>query len=371
MRRFAGAVALAVVTAGCFGAPGSPDSLDIEIPDAVVRGEPGSVHVLKTVPVAPQAAGRVCAVAAQGINNESVHPNSDLLVRSDASEVVIFDVERAPNVRTDATGPLTLGSEISVAVRLGPDEVFSGGLVVEIDCAAGPTSVTFNFTGTVQTFTVPAGVSQITVDAFGAQGGGGGGLGGRATATFSVTPGETLQVTVGGQGLDIGFGTGSGGFNGGGSGGGGFGQTTAPGGGGASDVRRGAAGFDARVVVAGGGGGRAEGGAGGGTTGGAGNAGAAQGGGGGTQSAGGAGGAGGLFNGSPGTLGGGGSGAPFPGVPGATSGGGGGGGLFGGGGGAGGAPGAGGGGSGFTLDGTGLVSGVRTGNGLVTITTAR
>jgi hypothetical protein len=135
MRRFAGAVALAVVTAGCFGAPGTPDSIDIEIPDAVVRGAPGSVHVLRTVPVAPQAAGRVCAVAAQGINNDSVHPNSDLLVRSDASEVVIPDVERAPSVRTEATGPLTLGSQISVAVRLGPDEVFSGGLVVELDCA--------------------------------------------------------------------------------------------------------------------------------------------------------------------------------------------------------------------------------------------
>src|SRR5205814_1086653 len=70
--------------------------------------------------------------------------------------------------------------------------------------------------------TVPAGVSEATVDLYGAQGGGGPpalfppGLGGRATATIGVTPGGSIQVNVGGQGSPIGSG-GSGGFNGGGT----------------------------------------------------------------------------------------------------------------------------------------------------------
>jgi hypothetical protein len=152
MRRFAGAVAVAVATAGCFGAPGSQDRIVIEIPiDTVVRGEPGTVHVLSTTPVAPEDVGRVCAVAAEGINNESVHPNNDLIVRSNTGEVVLADVERAPNVRTVATDTHTIGPEITVAVRLGPDGVFSAGLVVTLDCPAPPDlnrEVSGPFTGT-------------------------------------------------------------------------------------------------------------------------------------------------------------------------------------------------------------------------------
>ena len=78
--------------------------------------------------------GRQCSVAAEGINQESVHPNSDLLVRSGGGEVALLDVERAPNVRTEATGTLTLGTDVSVFVRLGPDGLFLGGLVLTIDC---------------------------------------------------------------------------------------------------------------------------------------------------------------------------------------------------------------------------------------------
>ena len=70
-----------------------------------------------------------------------------------------------------------------------------------------PGSVTFNFTGSSQTFTVPAGVVSITILATGAQGGlgwglrgGAGGLGGRTTATVSATPGASLTVRVGGAG---------------------------------------------------------------------------------------------------------------------------------------------------------------------------
>ena len=70
-----------------------------------------------------------------------------------------------------------------------------------------PGSMTFNFTGGPQTFTVPAGVVSVTILATGAQGGlgfgplgGTGGLGGRTTATVSVTPGASLTVRVGGVG---------------------------------------------------------------------------------------------------------------------------------------------------------------------------
>ena len=98
-------------------------------------------------------------------------------------------------------------------------------------------SQTFSYTGSEQSFDVPARVTQLTVVALGASGVGAdsGSKGGRVYAVIPVTPGERLAVFVGGEGSGT-----SGGFNGGGNGGdGGSYYSNAYGGGGASDVRRG------------------------------------------------------------------------------------------------------------------------------------
>ena len=201
----------------------------------------------------------------------------------------------------------------------------------------------FSYTGAEQTFIVPGGVTHITVDAWGASGGGGNdtssnllygdyGLGAYIQgAVLMVTPGETLNVYVGRSGHlhGIGYAT-TGGFNGGGDSGD---ASSAGGGGGASDVRQGGSGLAKRVLVAGGGGGggwidtggvRAGKGGDSGLNGAAGGNGGGAGGQGATQSAGGAGG-------SPD----GGNGALWTGGLGGSHGGGGGGGLYGGGGGGG------------------------------------
>jgi hypothetical protein len=218
-------------------------------------------------------------------------------------------------------------------------------------------------------FTVPAGITSLTVDAYGAQGGGAlGGPGGRTTFTITVIPGETLTVDVGGQG-----GLPTGGSNGGGAGGlanAGTGPGTGGGGGGWSGVSRGAT----LLVVAGGGGGYGQpnvnGGAGGGTTGVDGSDGVGGfGGGGGTQAAGGGGGTGGGTAGTTGAAGAGGAGGnamPFE----NGSGGGGGGGYYGGGGGGGDTVdggGGGGGGSSYPAGATHL-QGVHSGGGQVILT---
>src|SRR5262245_47347253 len=66
-------------------------------------------------------------------------------------------------------------------------------------CSA--TQTVFNATGGLQSFTVPAGVTSVTIDAVGAQGGSGmgtrfGAFGAEVAATVSVTPGSTLCVLV-------------------------------------------------------------------------------------------------------------------------------------------------------------------------------
>jgi hypothetical protein len=239
--------------------------------------------------------------------------------------------------------------------------------------------VVFNFTGAVQTWIVPAGVTSITVDARGGQGGGNasdstvvGGYGGRVQTTIDVTPGETLTIYVGGRGGNlIPPNTGGpGGFNGGGTGGTDNvdGNGPSAGGAGASDVRQGGNDLTHRVVVAGGGGGAegyedGNGGNGGGLIGAAGgSSGFSSPGGGGTQSIGGTGG---DSGGASGELGQGGVGGD-----GNRAGGGGGGGYYGGGGGGGGFLGSGGGGGSSYSSGSGTIhtQGYQSGDGEVVIT---
>jgi hypothetical protein len=232
---------------------------------------------------------------------------------------------------------------------------FVAGMLA-LAASASATTETFNYTGAAQTWTVPAGVTSATFDLYGAQGGtyaigaepGVGGLGGRATATISVTPGDSIQVDVGGAGFSCCIAPWpQAAFNGGGA-------PEISGGGGASDIRIGGTALSDRKVVAGGGGGGngvSTGGDGGGLSGLAATPGFAlenAPGNGGTQSSGGEAG---------GTLGVGGTAL--------TGGGGGGGGYYGGGGGL---RAGGGGGSGYGPTGTTFGTGVRSGNGLVTVT---
>jgi hypothetical protein len=114
-------------------------------------------------------------------------------------------------------------------------------------------STTFSYTGAAQTYTVPACVFSITVDARGAAGGSTGtstgGAGGRVQAVLAVTPGEILNIYVGGAG--VGTSAAPGGWNGGGA----TGTGTGGSGGGASDIRRYGNNLSDRILVAGGGGG--------------------------------------------------------------------------------------------------------------------
>lgn len=296
-----------------------------------------------------------------------------------------------------------------------------GGCPASMTLSNGMCSLLFSYTGAPQTFTVPTGVSELTIDAWGATGGGSvsggpdGGRGGEEKATLLVTAGESLTIIVGqwgGQGSCASPGkctAGAGGYGGGGAGG----NYRAGGGGGGSFVF----GPAGRLLLAAGGGGgnpngTGSGGAGGGTEGGVAGSNAsspdypvespaARGGGGGTETAGGAGGSYGNLttsscgrDGNAGTSGSGPATGPSSFAPGGKggdilfeqtpcyfaglgSGGGGGGGYYGGGGGGSGyySGGGGGGGSGYVeADAQNAVSGLNpyaSGNGQVTLSVAR
>lgn len=115
-------------------------------------------------------------------------------------------------------------------------------------CSYVPGNQTFAYTGSATNFTVPACVTSLHIEAWGAQGGTTGGQGGYAEGDLVVSPGQLVYVYVGGQGAN----SSAGGFNGGGNS---LGSTYGGSGGGASDVRSGGQALSDRVIVAGGGGG--------------------------------------------------------------------------------------------------------------------
>lgn len=110
---------------------------------------------------------------------------------------------------------------VSLTVTLYPGCASSSSQTITVNACPPPlqSSVTFSYTGSVQTWTVPACATSIRIQASGGQGGnssGGdpGGLGARMQGDFQVSPGTVLNVIVGKQGNTNGASGGGGGGSG-------------------------------------------------------------------------------------------------------------------------------------------------------------
>ncbi|TKC55567.1 T9SS type B sorting domain-containing protein [Pedobacter hiemivivus] len=165
----------------------------------------------------------------------------------------------SPSIGLAASGTGNISAFTATNVTRTP-VVATVTVTPSITYVGSSSSQTFSYTGAVQSWIVPPGVTSVIVETYGAQGaagingggsstGGTGGKGGYVKGTLTVTPGQVLNVYVGGAGA-----TSTGGYNGGG------GSFNAGGGGGASDVRVGGVNLANRVIVAGGGGGGGNGG---------------------------------------------------------------------------------------------------------------
>lgn len=147
-----------------------------------------------------------------------------------------------------AKNPLPLVSVLALSFGfLSP--VAASASVVE-NCVGDECTVTFSFSGQMETFLPPQNAKNLSFEVSGAQGGKSGGGGGQVTGAITQIP-DVLYIFVGGAG---GSGTSApGGFNGGGTAG--SGSDMEGSGGGASDIRTGLD-LSSRIVVAGGGGAR-------------------------------------------------------------------------------------------------------------------
>jgi hypothetical protein len=117
---------------------GGVDGFAFEIPEGppYPRGAPGSVVPVLTVDVDKAFQGLECNVAETSTNNESTHPNTDILLASGGATVEILDVETESNATSTGSGSLVLGSTIAASIRLGADGVSSLGFTVAVDCTS-------------------------------------------------------------------------------------------------------------------------------------------------------------------------------------------------------------------------------------------
>lgn len=192
------------------------------------------------------------SAGAVGVGTASPNTSAALEVSSTSKGLLLPRMTKAQRqaIASPADGLLVFQTDTTAGLYL-----YMGQWMVVTLAVPAVTTQTFNYTGAQQNFTVPAGVTQVQVEVWGAQGGsnspGLGGLGGYAKGNLTVTPGQTLYVFVGGQpATDVTQAVHTGGWNGGGAG-----YFKGQGGGGGTDVRVGDTTLGARVVVAGGGGG--------------------------------------------------------------------------------------------------------------------
>lgn len=127
---------------------------------------------------------------------------------SDCSEAVNYgSVVTLSAVPTSGSGSVFSGWSGGGCTGTGTCVVtVTAATAVTATFTCAPGTVTLNYSGAIVTYTPPACVTSLTIDAYGAQGGSAGsfagGYGARIKGTFAISGGPTFRVLVGGKGVD-------------------------------------------------------------------------------------------------------------------------------------------------------------------------
>ena len=104
--------------------------------DGVTRGSRGEVIRLAEVVVDPSLVGGTCvAGSSQADPTGSEHPGNDFIISSGETSAVIPDFEAVAGAEVMMEGTITLGTTITVDLRLGNSKVSSGGFLITLTCS--------------------------------------------------------------------------------------------------------------------------------------------------------------------------------------------------------------------------------------------
>ncbi len=153
---------------------------------------PPRERVVATETVPSNLVGATCSGIAVTSNNASEHPDNDFIVASGGTSGEILDWESTAGATIPMAGTVTLGAEITVTLRLGSDDISSGGVLIVLSCSQPepPTTTTTqpppDPTTTTTTTAPPPGATTTTEPppTGGVAAGGGGTAGGSPAAPW-------------------------------------------------------------------------------------------------------------------------------------------------------------------------------------------
>lgn len=167
MRRSVSRIAVALATAALVLIALAPIGsaadgvFEIVIPvTTVVHAGDGSITELANQVTPEEFVGHECVVIAKSENQGSVHSGNDLIIASGSDSVTAHDVEAEPLGTVEANGTLVLGLSIVISLDMGPDEVFSAGIDVKLDCTP-PTPPTTEATISPTSITSPPTTAEV------------------------------------------------------------------------------------------------------------------------------------------------------------------------------------------------------------------
>lgn len=170
--RVAGALLTVLVAMVWIASPSSAQSQTSAAELVIVRAPEGTSIELARFDVDPGLRGRTCELTASVDNQKSVNPGNDVVVRTGDAAMTLVDVEREAGIVTSATAPVVPAEYVVFTLAMGPREVFSGYLMIHLECSDSPavgstTSTTTTTTTTekpaVQVSTTTASTTTVTV----------------------------------------------------------------------------------------------------------------------------------------------------------------------------------------------------------------
>ena len=121
----------------------------------ILHADEGSTSELARFDVDPELVGLTCELTASVDNQRSVNIGNDVYVSTGGSQLVLTDVEALAGHVTSATSTVVAGATVVFTLHMGPGRVFSGKLMMNLDCQT-PTDVTTTTTAQPTTTTAPA-----------------------------------------------------------------------------------------------------------------------------------------------------------------------------------------------------------------------
>lgn len=138
MKRFLLVASLAVSMLAVSVAGASADGIFVIPIDTLIQAQPGSMTVLAEATTPPDLVGSSCRAQAVAQNQESVHPQNNIIINTGGTSATLFDVEGAVEKTTYAEGVVTLGPTVTLTLEMGRHGWFSGGFAVIMDTECTP-----------------------------------------------------------------------------------------------------------------------------------------------------------------------------------------------------------------------------------------